>query len=585
MVLISRPHRNVDDFTQVCDNEVYDYQLSPEAVSMIMHTIGCMQPEQLAMLGADQNTGVITEVHHDRNARRAAGECTPDNEVLQRTIDGDWAQRNIRFAGIVHSHPGKYSLPSEGDRIYAERILHAMPQTLAGMFFMPIVNVDRPMHAAVINPYVAVLDPNSDKAVVCQARIFVNGELLTGPQKWSDWDAPARGFAEKKEDNAEQAARVEELMEPSDVEVTEPADCGKELATAEKTACQLAEVPAVDDKREERFRRVRNLLPLEELEKATVVSVGVGGGRAFIIALARSGIRRFVLVERDTVSRTNTATQATFEDELEKPKTEAIAAELHRIDPDIEVIELRAFLDDDMTDEVIEVAIGQELLQNYPHRVLLCGCTDSFAPQDRTVKLALKWGVPYLAGQNYAEGLAGEVVFTYPGVTATCPRCMLASRYNAYEDTQNSIEPVTSDDAPIYATDQLNAIKTHIALMLLTYGTDCRIGRELDIVKDRNLVLFSNSPLSEEKLGIGAFSRVFAALDEEERRALLVGGVVWLKQKPDRPENGFPYCPYCGGCGDLRMLRGLMSDTRRPLNLRPFISAVLPVQDKPEEIS
>ena len=151
---------------------------------------------------------------------------------------------------------------------------------------------------------------------------------------------------------------------------------------------------------------------------------------------------------------------------------------------------------------------------------------------------------------------------------------MLASRYAAYE--QNANNDVTSEGAPIYSTERLNALKSHIAMMLLLHGTSSRLGSELDKVKDRNLVLVSFTADCEEKLGISAFSRTLSALDAGARATLPMEETVWLEQKPDRPENGYPHCPYCGGVGDLRLLRGLNADTRKPYNLTAFIHAVQP---------
>ncbi|MCS7222649.1 MAG: hypothetical protein RML36_07875 [Anaerolineae bacterium] len=37
---------------------------------------------------------------------------------------------------------------------------------------------------------------------------------------------------------------------------------------------------------------------------------------------------------------------------------------------------------------------------------------------------------------------------------------------------------------------------------------------------------------------------------------------IWLPQKPDCPENGFPTCPDCGGTGDLHNAIGAFADTR-----------------------
>jgi len=37
---------------------------------------------------------------------------------------------------------------------------------------------------------------------------------------------------------------------------------------------------------------------------------------------------------------------------------------------------------------------------------------------------------------------------------------------------------------------------------------------------------------------------------------------IWLPQKPDCPENGYPTCPDCNGIDDLRRVIGRFGDTR-----------------------
>ena len=91
------------------------------------------------------------------------------------------------------------------------------------------------------------------------------------------------------------------------------------------------------------------------------------------------------------------------------------------------------------------------------------------------------------------------------------------------------------------------------------------------------MVLVSFAADCEEKLGIRAFSRTMSALGEHERAAMALEETIWLPQKPDRPENGFHHCPYCAGAGDLRLVKGLNADTRKPYDLSGLISAIMPI--------
>ncbi len=511
-------------------------RVSKEVLDRILRTLGSMPPEQGGALGADRQTGIITQFCFDQSSRRTAGTYSPDSAKVTKIIE-QWKSQGIRFCGMIHSHPISGG-PSEGDRSYAERILRAMPETLGGKMFLPIVTRDTVRKTVSVHAFLARLGKKG-RAEILPTDFYADDRKIAEPISTVDLFRPAAEAPQQK---------PVETPAITCVPVSKP-------------------VPAI-------FQRNASILPFEALSRRTVVVIGCGGARGFCESLARSAVGRFVLVDGDTVSESNIATQGTYTDEIGRYKTEVIAETLRRINPDVQVTELRRFLDDSLTDSALEEAIGAEQLLHRPEEILLCGCTDNFAAQDRTVKLALKWGVPYLAAQLYAEGRGGEVLFTYPGLTAACPRCMLSSRYQAYAD--GAAETVTSEGAPIYGTERVNALKSHLALSMLLCGTESRIGKELTQLCDRNLVLLSFTGDCGERLGITAFRRNLEGLDAEQRAAFPTEQTVWLAQKPDRPENGYPFCPYCGGTGDLRNVKGLIADTRQPYSLSALIAAVQP---------
>lgn len=560
------------------------YTIDRKTLDQILLSIGNRTPEQGGALGMDKESGCITRFFYDDNGDRSCAAYSPDAKAVTEVIN-EWEQDGAVFCGMIHSHPGSFGTPSWGDQQYAVQIIEAMPETLKGRFFMPIVTVDLKKNRCSIHPF-TVEKRDKEKAVLLDSDLSVDDELISGWLQIPEAEHEQAG----ESDHADEAS-VEMEAGQKEAEAHLPCAAAEgqleekprvhDAASAEAEGDSVTEQAALSGSTEglsteALFQRNIHLLPLEELAQRTVVIVGCGGARGFCESLARSAVGRFILVDGDTVSETNVATQGTYVDEIGLYKAEVIARSLRRINPHVQITEVRRFLDDALSDDELAGIIGQELLEQHPEHVLLCGCTDNFPAQDRTVRLSLKWGVPYLASQTYAEGRGGEVLFTYPGVTSTCPRCMLGSRYAAYE--QGYKDNVTSEAAPIYSTERLNALKSHVAMMLLLYGTDSRLGQELDLVKDRNLILVSFATDCEEKLGIKAFSRTLAALDDDARATLPMEETVWLKQKPDRPENGFPHCPYCAGVGDLRILRGLNADTRKPFSLTPLIDALKPMQ-------
>ena len=74
------------------------------------------------------------------------------------------------------------------------------------------------------------------------------------------------------------------------------------------------------------------------LEKAKIGVAGLGGlGSNVLTHLVRAGIRRFVAADFDVVSESNLNRQFFFADQVGKKKTEALAENLRRIEPELEL--------------------------------------------------------------------------------------------------------------------------------------------------------------------------------------------------------------------------------------------------------
>jgi sulfur carrier protein ThiS adenylyltransferase len=70
------------------------------------------------------------------------------------------------------------------------------------------------------------------------------------------------------------------------------------------------------------------------LAEKTVGIIGLGGlGSNAAMMLLRSGVRRFILADHDLVEESNLNRQLYFPDQLGRPKSEALAETLTRIDP------------------------------------------------------------------------------------------------------------------------------------------------------------------------------------------------------------------------------------------------------------
>ena len=317
---------------------------------------------------------------------------------------------------------------------------------------------------------------------------------------------------------------------------------------AEKTIAR--EENDVQTPTQEYFTKVSSLYPSKVLDKV-IVCVGTGGARSFLENCARSGFRNYILMDADVVSPSNIATQGVFISEMGKKKVEVIRDRILDINPDATVICVDKFLDDTVSDDEFMGYMAQ-FPDKKPTDYLILGCTDNFEAQKRSSLLALKYGTPYLAAMMYEGGAAAEIIFVYPGVTESCPRCLLRERFEKYEN--GFVNDVDSSACPIFATERMNALKGYIALMLLMYGEDPEnpFSRMLDDVKNRNFVEIRLTPyLKDSKLGIGLFDRVFS----DASRYVYFDETLWVPQHPDRPEFGAETCKLCGGTGDLTTLQ------------------------------
>lgn len=85
---------------------------------------------------------------------------------------------------------------------------------------------------------------------------------------------------------------------------------------------------------------------INTLAKKCVCVIGLGGvGGTALIALARSGVRNFVIVDGDTVNESNLNRQLLFfSDDINKTKASAAKNHLLRIDHSLNVVDLSLFI-------------------------------------------------------------------------------------------------------------------------------------------------------------------------------------------------------------------------------------------------
>lgn len=301
------------------------------------------------------------------------------------------------------------------------------------------------------------------------------------------------------------------------------------------------------------FNRVSAAYDLPLMAKTRVVVVGAGGSRDYIEQLARCGVGELVFIDPDTSSDTNIGTQFAYVSDIGRSKVGAIRERVLEINPELRVLTYQCRFEDLSYDVLERIVTGPLFGDAQPAQVLLALHTDNFETQAFGNRVALNWGLPTVSAQVYQQGMGYEVTFTHPDTTPACNRCALASRYHAYLN-EGYANQVTSHGTPIWITTMANAMAGVVTMMVLHHRSELpRWKGLLARAGNRNLIQAQMHP----DFTWASFIRVFEGADQER---LFLGQPVWLPQKPDHPDNGFPHCPDCGGTGHLIFAKGQFAD-------------------------
>lgn len=183
---------------------------------------------------------------------------------------------------------------------------------------------------------------------------------------------------------------------------------------------------------------------------AMVIGLGALGCPAADL-LARAGVGRITLVDRDVVEWTNLQRQTLFDEadaRAGRPKAEAGAARLRAVNSSIVI---------DAVTEDFGGAEAERIVTAPPRPDVLIDGTDNFQTRYAINDVAVKLGVPYVYGG--AVGTGGMSFAVVPGETA-CLRCVFpdppAAGTGATCDTAGIFAPVA---AIVGATQAGDAIK------------------------------------------------------------------------------------------------------------------------------
>lgn len=464
-------------------------RIKREVYEKIIATIGAHEPEQGGYLISEVtgNNVIVKDYIYDFSADTSAAAYSPDTAVMSPKI-GNAIANGKSVTGVIHSHPDGYPVYSSADEEYAQDIIDAY-----NLEFFDVGVGQRRNDGGLDMRFYRVYPRTRNRKTE-----FVRYETIDG----YDTELPT-----------------------------------KIKAIHERIA-------------QNKYERISQSIDLSLMNNQHLVILGLGGSQVFCVDMARCGASRYTLFDHDYYQDVNISNQYAEISNLGRGKVEVTKEKILDVNPSAKVKAIQRRFDDSISDEEFVSLVGKDILR-HPENYLIAAFTDDFYAQARAAAIAIKLGVPFMASQMYMNGDAAEVCFSYPGVTASCPRCMMESRYQAYKRGYKN--NITSSCSTIFSTQRVNALCGQIALMLLQYGSKkSRYGKMLDRVADRNFIQIKITPFNNV-----IKNDIFdVALDKEFS---FCDSAVWIPQQPN--EN----CPLCGGEGNLLKSRDRIQDTRRDL--------------------
>ncbi|GLH64830.1 tRNA threonylcarbamoyladenosine dehydratase [Parageobacillus sp. G301] len=189
---------------------------------------------------------------------------------------------------------------------------------------------------------------------------------------------------------------------------------------------------------------------LEKLKNATVAVLGVGGVGSFAVeALARSGIGRLVLVDRDNVDITNINRQIhALLSTIGRPKVELMKERIADINPECEVIALQMFY----TEETYEQFFSYDL-------DFVIDASDTIIYKVHLMKECLKRNIPIISSMGAANKMdptrfrIADISKTHTDPIAKVIRAKLRK-----EGIRRGIPVVFSDEKPIIIREDVRKV-------------------------------------------------------------------------------------------------------------------------------
>ncbi|RBP94023.1 tRNA A37 threonylcarbamoyladenosine dehydratase [Cytobacillus firmus] len=180
---------------------------------------------------------------------------------------------------------------------------------------------------------------------------------------------------------------------------------------------------------------------LEKMKNSTVAVLGIGGVGSFAAeALARSGVGRLVLVDKDDVDITNVNRQViALLSTVGKPKVDLMKERIRDINPDCEVIALKMFYTEETYEQFFDYGLD-----------FVVDASDTISYKIHLMKECLNRGIPMISSMGAANKMdptrfqIADIFKTHTDPIAKVIRTRLRK-----EGIRKGVPVVFSDESPI----------------------------------------------------------------------------------------------------------------------------------------
>ena len=161
------------------------------------------------------------------------------------------------------------------------------------------------------------------------------------------------------------------------------------------------------------FARIERLFDVEEFENLWVLIAGCGsGGGQVALHLAMSGVRKFILADKDKLEVENVIRHVCGIRYLGWRKTAALADVLSDRNPQVEVKEFDG-----------DLLAWPELTEEVERASVVVVGTDNEPSRYRLNEVCVETATPFTVGRVFTRGIGGEVYSYRPG-TGGCLACL-----------------------------------------------------------------------------------------------------------------------------------------------------------------